>query len=407
MPAYACLCRFARNAQQAVYVVNKQTGYNIFHIVKIQINKKHESMIVVITILGGEEMCGIAGIINTDRKCVSGSYIRDAIRIQRDRGNGLGGGFAAYGIYPEHAECYAFHIMYEGDRSLPVVEDVEGLLRKRCAIVHEEEIPTYTTKVIFEGPFFKRYFILPNAGKTLPGETEEDKLIKLVMDIHKLKGAFVVSSGKNMGVFKGVGYPEDIADFFRIEDYFGWMWIAHNRFPTNTPGCWSGAHPFSILDKSVVHNGEITSYGTNRRWLSMYGYDCLLETDTEVISYIFDKLTRRDGLSVEQASLVMAPPLWDNIRRSRHGEALRLRQIYGAAMINGPFGIVLSYSSGALILNDRNKLRPVVCAQDGATFYASSEEASIRLLSPQPECIWSPSGGEPLIVTAKALGEVA
>ena len=26
--------------------------------------------------------------------------------------------------------------------------------------------------------------------------------------------AFVFSSGKDMGVFKGVGFPEDVADFF-------------------------------------------------------------------------------------------------------------------------------------------------------------------------------------------------
>jgi len=51
----------------------------------------------------------------------------------------------------------------------------------------------------------------------------------------------VVSSGKDVGVFKGMGYPEDIADYFRIEDYSGYMWAAHNRFPTNTPGWWGGA----------------------------------------------------------------------------------------------------------------------------------------------------------------------
>jgi len=34
----------------------------------------------------GHGMCGIAGIINTDRSKIEGSQIREAIRIQRERG---------------------------------------------------------------------------------------------------------------------------------------------------------------------------------------------------------------------------------------------------------------------------------------------------------------------------------
>jgi len=53
---------------------------------------------------------------------------------------------------------------------------------------------------------------------------------------------------------------------------------------------------------------------------------------------------------------------------------------------------------GAIVLNDRNKLRPVVCARVGSTYYASSEECSIRLLSPKVDALWSPRGGEAVIV---------
>ena len=42
--------------------------------------------------------------------------------------------------------------------------------------------------------------------------------------------------------------------------------------PTNTPGWWGGAHPFALLDYSVVHNGEISSYDANRRCMEMFGY---------------------------------------------------------------------------------------------------------------------------------------
>ena len=391
-------------------------------------------------------MCGIVGIINTDRQVMDGSHIREAIRIQRDRGNGLGGGFAVYGAYPDNKNQYAFHIMYEGDRHNPVIPMVEDLLRNKTKIYQAEQIPVFPNDRIPQGPYFKRYFLKPiadffhpdeteedyivrlvmeinriegtfviSSGKNMgvfkgvgypediadffhPDEREEDYIVRLVMEINRIEGAFVISSGKNMGVFKGVGYPEDIADYFGIEDYEGYMWVAHNRFPTNTPGWWGGAHPFTILDKGVVHNGEITSYGTNLRWLEMYGYYCLLQTDTEVISYIFDKLFRKDRLSKADACSVMAPSLWEEIDRTKNEKMRYLRQIYGSAIVNGPFGIVLTHNDGAIVLNDRNKLRPVVCARAGNRYYSSSEECSIRLLSPDVDEIWSPRGGEPVII---------
>lgn len=343
-------------------------------------------------------MCGIVGIINTDGALIDGSFIREAIRIQRDRGNGLGGGFAVYGVYPGNRDKYAFHIMYEGGRYSPAITAVENYLMSKTNIYQSEQIPVYPNDRVPRGPYFKRYFLKPIEEFLAPEQAEEDYIVEIVMTINKMGGAYVVSSGKNMGVFKGVGYPEDIADYFRIEQYKGYMWTAHNRFPTNTPGWWGGAHPFTILDKAVVHNGEITSYGTNVRWLEMYGYYCMLKTDTEVVSYIYDKLTRKDGLVSKDACFVMAPSLWEEIDRTGDKKKQYLRQIYGPAIINGPFGIVLTHNDGAIVLNDRNKLRPVVCAKAGATWYASSEECSIRLLSPQVDEIWSPRGGEPVIV---------
>ncbi|MGC8000590.1 hypothetical protein, partial [Salmonella enterica] len=79
------------------------------------------------------------------------------------------------------------------------------------------------------------------------------------------------------------------------------------------------------------------------RWLEMYGYFCLLQTDTEVISYIYDKLTRKDRLSIRDACYAMAPSLWEEIERENDGKKRTLRQIYGPAVVNGPFGIVLTH----------------------------------------------------------------
>ena len=54
--------------------------------------------------------CAIAAIIDRKGGKINGSEIIKSIALMHDRSNGLGGGFAAYGIYPEHADSYAFHI---------------------------------------------------------------------------------------------------------------------------------------------------------------------------------------------------------------------------------------------------------------------------------------------------------
>jgi len=50
-------------------------------------------------------------------------------------------------------------------------------------------------------------------------------------------------------------------------------------------------------------------------------------------------------------------------------------------------------------LNDRLKLRSLVVAEKNDMVYMASEECAIRILEQNPEKIWSPKGGEPVIVT--------
>ncbi len=341
--------------------------------------------------------CGVIGFINHDMSMTNGSVITRAIANMHDRGNGLGGGFAAYGIYPDYKDDYALHVMYD---SRDDVGELEKYLHEHLDIHHEEEIPVFKTAKIFEHPYFKRYFASPS--KTHAGFlTDNDYMVSVIMHVNvHFEHAYIISSGKNMGVFKGVGFPEDIAEFFRIEEYSGYIWTAHNRFPTNSPGWWGGAHPFALLDWSIVHNGEISSYGTNRRYLEMFGYNCTLQTDTEVVAYLMDLLVRRHGLSFEQASCVLAPAFWKDIDEMPEEEKkvhTQLRMIYSAAALNGPFAFLMGYSEGLIGLNDRIKLRPLVIGTRENTTYMSSEEASIREISPELDMLWAPRAGKPII----------
>ena len=57
--------------------------------------------------------CAISGIFHKDGTRETGERIIASIRPMHDRSNGLGGGFAGYGIYPEYADYYAFHVFYD------------------------------------------------------------------------------------------------------------------------------------------------------------------------------------------------------------------------------------------------------------------------------------------------------
>ena len=54
--------------------------------------------------------CAIAAMISREGNRISGEAITNAMKPMHDRSNGLGGGFAAYGIYPEYRDFYAFHM---------------------------------------------------------------------------------------------------------------------------------------------------------------------------------------------------------------------------------------------------------------------------------------------------------
>lgn len=343
------------------------------------------------------DACGLFGMIDTTGQPFSGEETITAITSMEERGNGLGAGFAVYGCYPQYADCYAFHVMYTNP---DVRGQVEDYLRAHFIWEAAEEVPHRNTVLLPNRPLIWRYFLRIDERK-LDGEDEQDFVVRHVMEVNKAGlGAYIYSSGKNVGVFKGVGHPSEIAEYFELEHYTGYIWTAHTRFPTNTPGWWGGAHPFGLLDWTVVHNGEISSYGANRRYLEMKGYHCTMHTDTEVLAYAVDLLMRRHQMPVEIAARVLAPPLWVEIDRMppEEQEIYRtLRMVYSSLLINGPFTIIVAREGEMFGLADRIHLRPFVAATSGTRMYISSEEAAIRLVNPNLERVWAPAGGEPVV----------
>ena len=348
--------------------------------------------------------CAISAVISREGRRMTGEAVMKSMVPMHDRSNGLGGGFAAYGIYPDYRDFYAFHIFFDNNA---VRRECEAQLREGFELVQAEQIPIHIIPEITDVPLIWRYFVspLPSVLRRLQLD-EKEFVARTVMDINtKLKGAYVFSSGKNMGVFKAVGYPEDVGRFYRLEEYEGYCWTAHGRYPTNTPGWWGGAHPFALLDYSIVHNGEISSYDANRRYIEMFGYKCTLQTDTEVITYIMDYLVRVQGLTLREAASVIAAPFWSTIAGKEDPEERKkytyLRTVFPSLLITGPFSIVFGLNGGLMALNDRLKLRSMVVGEKDDRVFVASEEAAIRVMEPEAENIWAPTGGEPVIVQVK------
>ena len=347
--------------------------------------------------------CAIAAVISKEGKKMSGEMITNAMIPMHDRSNGLGGGFAGYGIYPDYADFYALHMFFD---SRTTRKDCEVFLKERFEIVKSEIIPTRTIPAITDEPIIWRYFVSPLKSLLSSMQLDEKEFVaRTVMKINtEMKGAYVFSSGKNMGTFLAVGFPEDVGVFYKLEEYEGYSWTAHGRYPTNTPGWWGGAHPFTLLDWSIVHNGEISSYDANRRFIEMFGYKCNLQTDTEVITYIMDYLLRVQGLTLEEAASVIAAPFWSSIAEKTKEEKEKLtflRTMFPSLLVTGPFSIVLGFEGGLMALNDRLKLRSMVVGEKEDKVFIASEEAAIRTMEPNAQNIWSPAGGEPVIIKVK------
>ena len=345
--------------------------------------------------------CAISSIFSKSGKPINGERIIHSMAPMHDRANGLGGGFAGYGIYPQHKDDYAFHVFYDHSKAQNACE---SFLKERFCFAASEQIPTRKLSAITQEPISMRYFLRPLYRRMEDLQLDESEYVaRCVLHINaQIDGAYVFSSGKNMGVFKAVGFPEDVGRYYRLEEYEGYCWTAHGRYPTNTPGWWGGAHPFALLDTTVVHNGEISSYDANRRTIEMFGYACTLKTDTEAITYIIDYLTRKCGLTLSETAGVIAAPFWSTITampEPARSQAAYLRHAFSSLLITGPFSIIVGFTGGLMALNDRLKLRSMVVGEKGDMVYIASEECAIRVIEPEPDRIWSPAGGQPVIIT--------
>lgn len=146
-----------------------------------------------------------------DRRCHIAGGSKDLRRSDReihDRyarpSNGLGGGFAGYGIYPQYKDQYALHIFYD---TMEAREECEKYLNRVFEVVNLSKIPIRKSPKITNEPLIWRYFVTPHHNRLADSQLEEKEyVVRAVIYINThFTGSYVFSSGKNMGVFKAVG----------------------------------------------------------------------------------------------------------------------------------------------------------------------------------------------------------
>jgi amidophosphoribosyltransferase len=119
--------------------------------------------------------------------------------------------------------------------------------------------------------------------------------------IDNVPGAWVLSQGQSIEIFKGVGDPAAIVERLGLTARTGTHAIGHTRMATESAVTVAGSHPFSTGDDTcLVHNGSLSNHNRLRENLRKEGIRFVSENDTEVAAgYLAWRL--REGASLQEA----------------------------------------------------------------------------------------------------------
>ncbi|HVN97783.1 MAG TPA: hypothetical protein VMT62_15240 [Syntrophorhabdaceae bacterium] len=311
--------------------------------------------------------CGVTGFACSIP--VSGKHIFEPSVQMHNRGNGKGGGLAAVGLSPTKLgvdqktldEDFLLQVALLDETALPEVE--ARFIKPVFKIDHEAFIDTVDDYRDIKGlevkpPQVKRYFVRvkPEALahfqkerhlEALPRFKAEEECVyqntyQLNLALYSALGdkkAFVLSHGRNMMILKIVGYAEQVAQYYQLENFDAHIWIAHQRYPTKGrvwhPG---GAHPFIGLDEALVHNGDFANYYSVSEYLRQRNVYPLFLTDTEVSVQVFDLLNRVYGYPLEYIIEALAPTSEMDFDHLPEDKQRIYRQIQAAHIHGSPDG---------------------------------------------------------------------
>jgi len=177
----------------------------------------------------------------------------------------------------------------------------------------------------------------------------------------------VMSGGRNLEIYKEVGYPDDVARSFGIAGMSGTHGISHTRMATESAVTTNGAHPFSTgPDQCLVHNGSLSNHASLRRELRREGIKIRTENDTEVAAAYLTK-------------------------QMRHGQSLGEALKSSLDDLDGFFTFVVGTQSGFGVLRDPIACKPAVMAETDRYVGFASEYKSLTCLPDIAKAkVWEP-----------------
>jgi glutamate synthase domain-containing protein 1/glutamate synthase domain-containing protein 3 len=334
--------------------------------------------------------CGVIGIIGTE--ALPGRLIIRSCEQMRNRGNGKGGGVAAVGLFPpELKDRYALHVAYLDEAARTEVE--REYVQPLFDVHHVETQPHLddhrAAGLEIKPPLVERYFVTPKPDRVAAFAREHgiadetaarDELVyqnsfRLNYSYYvkaKPPRAFVLSHAHDLMILKAVGFAEQVARYYRLEETKAHLWIGHQRYPTRGrvwhPG---GAHPFAGLHEALVHNGDFANYYAVAEYLRQRGILPLFVTDTEVSVLLFDLYSRVLGYPLEYVIEALGPtPEGDferlSKRRQRLYRAIQTAHLHGSP--DGPWFFIIARNDPAermpqlIGITDVSMLRPQVFA---------------------------------------------
>jgi len=344
--------------------------------------------------------CGVLGF--AANVPIAGRHIVSASQQMHNRGNGKGGGIAAAGLDPAQMRVspevlrthYLIQVAYL-DRGARAEVERECLMGRfditesypvgrldDYRTVHSLQVcpPDVVRYFCRVKPEVLARFAEENGLRHLPARQVEDEYVyqntfRLNQRYYASLGdkrAFVLCHGRDLLVFKIVGYAEQAAAYYRLEDLTAHVWISHQRYPTKGrmwhPG---GAHPFIGVNEALVHNGDFANYYRVTEYLRQRNIVPLFLTDTEVSVLLFDLWDRVYGYPLEVLLEALAPTTerdYDMLPPEKQALYRVIQQTHLHGSPDGPWFFIVARSKPdiqtwqLLGITDTSMLRPQVFA---------------------------------------------
>ncbi|MDC9719888.1 MAG: glutamine amidotransferase [Gammaproteobacteria bacterium] len=305
-------------------------------------------------------MCGIAGLIHKKAGSANiGQELTDMLQALKHRGPDSTG----YALYGAPISNYIMRINLAEQADTKDGFEVQSQLQSRNDTV-DARLAERGAKIVKAEK---------STDYALRYEVAFDGDLKGLIDyVEDVEGVEVMSCGNGLELIKDLGDAAVVSGQYGINSFKGSHAIGHTRMATESDVDIRSAHPYwayPFADVSVVHNGQLTNYWTNRRAMEREGNRFNSNCDSELIAvYIANRISKGDTL--EEA-----------MKRSVED-------------LDGVFTYLVATSDSLGMAKDVMAAKPMVIYEDDDFIALASEEVSIRNIFDHEIDTFDPYEGE-------------